>query len=175
MLSSIKLGIADKLKDRGYRHRFFRGHAQDEVASRIKELREFRKLRQTDLAERCDMKQSAVSRIEQASYSRWNIDTLWRIAEALDVRMRITFEPMENVIQKYEEWEKDVEVPPVFTETVERVPHLVAISGLGLHEPITGAAAEAYVASRHRGPSLPITQELAREGVSGAMAQAGPL
>ncbi|KKN61938.1 hypothetical protein LCGC14_0517070 [marine sediment metagenome] len=98
MLSSIKLGIADKLKDRGYRHRFFRGHAQDEVASRIKELREFRKLRQTDLAERCDMKQSAVSRIEQASYSRWNIDTLWRLAEALDVRMRITFEPMESVV-----------------------------------------------------------------------------
>ena len=98
----IKLNLAEKLKDRDYRHRFFRGRAQDEVASLIKELREFRKLRQTDLAELCDMKQSAVSRIEQASYSRWNIDTLWRIAKALDLRMRITFEPMEDIIKQYQ-------------------------------------------------------------------------
>ena len=119
------------------------------------------------------MKQSAVSRIEQASYSRWNIDTLWRIAEALDLRMRITFEPMEHVIRQFEEWEREVEVPVALTETVEREPRLVAISGFG-RGPLAGALAEAQAGHEHRPPGSFRPQEWTRGRVSGAMAQAGP-
>ena len=49
------------------------------------------------------MKQSAISRIEQAEYSGWSFNTLLRVADALGARLRVTFEPAESVIERYEE------------------------------------------------------------------------
>ncbi len=82
----IKARLAAKLNNLTFRRRFFRLRAQEETAQHIRELRERRKLRQVDLAKRAGMKQSAVSRIEQASYSAWSYKTLLRIAEALDAQ-----------------------------------------------------------------------------------------
>jgi transcriptional regulator with XRE-family HTH domain len=101
-LSLIKLGITKKLRDQGYRHRFFARMTQDEVASQIRMLREKRGLRQTDLAKQAKMKQPFVSRIEQSEHAGWNFQTLLRLASALDARLHISFEPMENVIRQYE-------------------------------------------------------------------------
>jgi transcriptional regulator with XRE-family HTH domain len=101
-LSLIKLGITKKLRDQGYRHRFFARMTQDEVAFQIRMLREKRGLRQTDLAKQAKMKQPFVSRIEQSEHASWNFQTLLRLASALDARLHISFEPMEDVIRQYE-------------------------------------------------------------------------
>lgn len=105
LTTSINLEISNKLHDIGYRHRFFARMAQDEIASRIKSLRSQRGLRQADLAQLSGMKQSAVSRIEQSEYSGWTFNTLLRVAKALDVRLRVIFEPMEEVMRQYQKWE----------------------------------------------------------------------
>jgi transcriptional regulator with XRE-family HTH domain len=104
-LTSIKTKISEKLGDAEYRKRFFRGQAEDEIAMSIKALREKRKKRQVDLAKDSGMKQSAVSRIEQADYRGWSLKTLFRVADALDARLRIIFEPSETVIEHYRELE----------------------------------------------------------------------
>lgn len=105
-ISPIKLNIAKRLReDKKYRERFFRGQTQDEIAMGIRSLREERKLRQTELAKKSGMKQSAISRIEQADYSGWSFSTLLRVADALDARLRVIFEPAEIVIDRYEEKE----------------------------------------------------------------------
>lgn len=117
MISRIRTGLAAKLQDKGYRHRFFQRRAQDEIASNIRELRERRKLRQADLAEQCSMKQSAVSRIEQASYASWSLKTLFRVSEALDVRLRVVFDPMEEVIKQYERQEQIENTQVIAPET----------------------------------------------------------
>jgi transcriptional regulator with XRE-family HTH domain len=101
MLSPIKSNIAEKLHDRGYRTRFFRGRAEDEIAYSLRKFRKIRKLNQKELADLCEMKQSAISRIEQATYSKWNIQTLWRIAEALDIRIRVYIDTAEDAITEY--------------------------------------------------------------------------
>lgn len=100
----IKLGIADKLKaDEVYRKAFFRAYATDSIALQIRELRKLREnMTQVELAESCGMKQSAVSRIEQAEYSSWTFNTLCRVAEALKARLIVTFQPMEEAIRDYE-------------------------------------------------------------------------
>lgn len=100
----IELGIAKKLrKDERYRKSFFRAEAADSIALQIRDLRKKRDdLKQAELATRADMKQSAISRIEQAEYSSWTFNTLWRIAEALDARLVVTFEPIEDAIRKYD-------------------------------------------------------------------------
>jgi transcriptional regulator with XRE-family HTH domain len=133
MISRIQPRIATKLKDRRYRHRFFRARVQDEIATGIQEMREMRKLRQVDLAHECSMKQSAISRLEKADYAGWNFQTLQRIAQALDARLRVTFEPMEKVIEEYEWREKGyspivytIEVGTATEGTITHVPQLSA-------------------------------------------------
>jgi len=108
MLSTIKSYLSAKLKDKNYRHKFFKGRTEDDVASQLIEFRKKRRLSQAALAKLCGMKQSAVSRIEKSSYSRWNFTTLWRVAKALDVRVQVIFTDMADVIAEYERRECDV-------------------------------------------------------------------
>jgi transcriptional regulator with XRE-family HTH domain len=108
-ISRIKLNIVKKLKEnKKYRKSFFRRRTQTEIAMRIRELRKTRKMRQIDLAKESDMLQSAISRIEQSEYSSWSLTTLFRVAEALNTRLRVIFEPIEDVIKQYEEKERDI-------------------------------------------------------------------
>ncbi len=113
-LSGVKIRdrIAKKLGNLATRRRFFRLRAQEEVAQQIREFRERRRFRQIDLAREAKMKQSAISRIEKASYSAWTYKTLLRIAEALDAQLRIVFEAHEDVIARYEqEFANQAETP----------------------------------------------------------------
>ena len=107
LISPIKLNIADKLeKDKEFRKHFFRVQAQDRIAMNIKKLRKERKKTQADVAKESNMKQSAVSRIEQADYSGWSMNTLFRVADVLDARLRVSFEPMEDVVDWYRKKEE---------------------------------------------------------------------
>jgi DNA-binding Xre family transcriptional regulator len=115
MLSPIKTNLQQKLQDKGYRHRFFKGLAEDEIACGLRRFRIERGLNQSELAERCGMKQSAISRIEQSSYSKWNFNTLWRIADALDVRVAVKIDKMEDAISEVTNI-----LTPAITGTIEQ-------------------------------------------------------
>jgi transcriptional regulator with XRE-family HTH domain len=106
LISPIKLNIAEKLeKDKKFRSHFFRVQAQDRIAMNIKKLRKKREKTQIALAKETKMLQSAVSRIEQADYCGWSLNTLLRVADALEARLRVSFEPVEDVIGWYKERE----------------------------------------------------------------------
>lgn len=105
-LKSIKLRIANKLRDESYRRAFFKGLTQDEIAEQIRDLRKKRGLRQADLARLTGTTQSGISRLEQAEYSRWSFSTLMSIADALDARVRFIMEPAEDVIRHYQQLEE---------------------------------------------------------------------
>ncbi len=98
-LSEVDLGLVDRLHDKSFRKKFFKIVAQESIASQIRFLREMRNMRQQDLAKETGMKQSAVSRIEKADYSSWTFNTLMRVGEALDARVRVVIEPYEEVIK----------------------------------------------------------------------------
>lgn len=63
-------------------------------------------MRQTDLAKAARMKQSAISRLEQAEYSRWGFNTLIRIADSLDARVIFRLEAAEDTIAEVERQER---------------------------------------------------------------------
>lgn len=155
LISPIKLNLSEKLKDRDYFHRFFRGRAQDEIAGQIKELREKRGLKQRELAKRCKTHQSAISRLEQATYSRWNLNTLWSLAKALDARVRIIIEPMEDVIREYEEMEREVPVSGVIAVFWGQLP--------GLERKESGALGEAWITPRTGISPIPQTHAIEAE------------
>jgi len=106
-ITLIKLGIAERLRDPEFSKVFFRTQAADRIAISIRSLREKREKRQVDLANESGMLQSAVSRIEQANYGNWTLKTLFRVADVLGARLRVEFDPIEEVIEEYQEREAD--------------------------------------------------------------------
>ncbi len=103
LLPSIDLEIPKKLKDREYRQNFFIAEASALIAKQLIALRKARGLSQAELAKEIGTTQSGVSRVESADYSKWSFNTLRKISEVLDARLRVVIEPTEAVIQEYAE------------------------------------------------------------------------
>ena len=91
-MGAIADELRTELKDpefsEGYAESFLNAH----IATQLKVLRQQRGLKQNELAELVGTKQTAISRIENVNYSKWNIATLKKVARALEVRLKITFE-----------------------------------------------------------------------------------
>lgn len=100
--TSINLNLLEKFKSKSFFHKFFVHRVADEISGKIRDLREKRELTQKEFAAEADMKQSAVSRLEQSDYGGWNFKTLARIAEVLDARLVVDFVPREDVIRQFE-------------------------------------------------------------------------
>lgn len=95
---SLDTELAHRLEhDARFRRRYMAGVAQCDVAAAIRALRHTRGLRQVDLATRLHTQQSAIARLEAADYDGWTFKTLLALADALGARVRITFEPIEDV------------------------------------------------------------------------------
>lgn len=93
MVKNLRGKLRERLRDPEYRHAYADETLNSILASQIRVLREERDLSQAQLAEEIGTKQSGISRLENADYDGWSIRTLKKIAEALDVRLRISFEP----------------------------------------------------------------------------------
>ena len=103
-LPSIDLGIPRKLRgDRVYRQRFFLAESSALIAKQLIELRKRRGLNQSQVAEELETAQPAISRVERADYRNWSFNTLRRLADAMDARLRVIIEPSEDVLSEYEE------------------------------------------------------------------------
>lgn len=87
--------------DPEFRREWFRAELEASVPDLFRDLREIRGLTQADLAEKSEMKQSAISRFEASTEASWKLETLLRLADALDSRLSISLEPAESVIAKY--------------------------------------------------------------------------
>lgn len=101
-LPSIDLSVYHRLKgDAEYRKSFFLAEASANIARQLIALRERRGLSQTELAKRLGTQQPAVSRVESADYRNWSFNTLRRIAETMDARIRVVIEPAEDILFQY--------------------------------------------------------------------------
>jgi transcriptional regulator with XRE-family HTH domain len=121
-LSPVSTGIRDLLRDPEQRHEFFKAMTQDDIAAQIRDLRKKRSLTQMAFARLTDMKQSAVSRIEQAEYSRWSLTTLFRSAAALDARWRMILEPCEEAVKEFENIDADQQTEATDANLAETAP-----------------------------------------------------
>lgn len=83
--------LADFL-DKDYAHGYIDDFLNTEIATQIRVLREQQGLTQEDLAELTGMKQSRISVLEDVYYESWSIATLKKLAYALDVSLKVSFE-----------------------------------------------------------------------------------
>ena len=88
--------LADKLRkslrDPEYAESYADSFLDLYLATQLKVLREQREMTQGELGDLIGTTQGGVSRIENANYSGWTVNTLKKLARALRVRLRISFE-----------------------------------------------------------------------------------
>jgi len=112
-MNELRNRLLEEFRDKEYRHGYVDEFMNSSIATQIKVLREQRGWTQKELADAADMKQSAISRLENANYSGWNIKTLRRLAEAFDVALSARFETFGSVLS---------EILGFSRESLERVP-----------------------------------------------------
>ncbi|MFH1147116.1 MAG: helix-turn-helix transcriptional regulator [Pseudomonadota bacterium] len=88
--------LEEQLQYPGFAARFERPHEEWDVALQIVALRRQVGLSQQDLAKLLKTSQQHISRLESPGYEGHSLSTLRRVAEALNARLRIVFEPEEK-------------------------------------------------------------------------------
>lgn len=78
-------------RNRAYRRDYVEGFYNTRLATQIKFLREESSSTQTQLGKTLATQQSAISKLENANYSSWNVKTLRRLARAFDVALQVRF------------------------------------------------------------------------------------
>ena len=162
LLPSIDLDISKKLRDPTYRRAFFLAESSALIAKQLIALRRRRGLSQTQLADAIDTGQPAISRVERADYRNWSFNTLRRLAEAMDARLRVYIEPAEDVIAEYvsEEVQYADEMKSGSAASDVSIGYTQALA----HGAITGLDAVISAASLPRLTMQPMLPSLLRSG-----------
>jgi len=92
MNPAAREALIAEFKDPEARRDYADSFLDSAIALQIKALRLQRKWSQKELAERAGMKQSRISAMERADYSRWSLSTLRRLAYAFDLALEVHFE-----------------------------------------------------------------------------------
>jgi ribosome-binding protein aMBF1 (putative translation factor) len=90
---TLKTHIKTKMKNPAFEKAWHDLDDEFELLESIIKVRESAGLTQEELAKRIGTKQPALSRLERGGFQKANIETLRKIAEALDVKLVIKFRP----------------------------------------------------------------------------------
>ena len=90
---TLKQHIKQKMKNQDFKKAWHELDAEFVILEEIIKAREKSGLTQEELANKIGTKQPALSRLERGGFRRANIETLKKIAEALDHKLVVKFEP----------------------------------------------------------------------------------
>jgi transcriptional regulator with XRE-family HTH domain len=132
--------------DQEYRDSYAESFMNSCVAAQIKILREEREFTQQELAEKIGTKQAGISRLENVNYSAWKVETLRKVARALRVRLRISFEEFGTLPDEIGAFDRDglfrraFEQDPVFNPSIAAQAPAEARAGAALQSPNAGTS-----------------------------------
>jgi transcriptional regulator with XRE-family HTH domain len=106
-VSELVDDLANLFQDEERRYAYTETFLNTYVAAQLKALREQSGMSQGELATIVKTKQSGISRLENANYSAWKIETLRKLARAFGVRLKISFEEFGTLIPEVENFRKD--------------------------------------------------------------------
>lgn len=116
---SLRSDLVRQFQDPDYRHAYADSFVDSSIATQIQVLREQRELSQSELGDATGMKQSQISRLENVNNSSWQIRTLKRIAQALDVVLVVKFESFGKILPDIESFGRKALERPSFAEDPE--------------------------------------------------------
>lgn len=99
-MSEFPTNLKKEFLDEEYRYAYAEDFLNTVIATQIRVLREQRELTQQQLADLMGTKQAGVSRLENVNYSAWKTETLRKLARALKVRLKITFEDFTSLLDE---------------------------------------------------------------------------
>ena len=126
-MSELRERLKEEFTDREYRVAYAEDFLNTSIATQIKVLRDKREMTQAQLGQLVGTPQEGISRIENVNYSGWNVTTLQKVAYALDVRLKVSFETFGSLLEECDEFSREsLEKPefkddPDFVEAVEEV------------------------------------------------------
>jgi transcriptional regulator with XRE-family HTH domain len=103
-------------RDAEYRQAYAEDFLNTYVATQIQVLREQRGFSQEQLAELIGTKQPGVSRLENVNHSSWKTDTLRKVAGALDVWLKISFESYADLVTDATRFGREILERPKFED-----------------------------------------------------------
>jgi transcriptional regulator with XRE-family HTH domain len=117
-MSESRSSFEDELRqeDEEYRYAYVEDFLNTSVATQIRVIREQRGLTQEELAQKIGTKQAGISRLENVNYSAWKTETLRKIARALKVRLKITFETFGSLVDEAEAFSRENLERPTFED-----------------------------------------------------------
>jgi ribosome-binding protein aMBF1 (putative translation factor) len=91
--------IAGEMKDPAFRKLWHGMDADFDLMRKMIEAREKARLSQKDLAQRIGTKQSAISRLERGAFKKATVETLEKIADALNFKLVIELQPKKVIVR----------------------------------------------------------------------------
>jgi transcriptional regulator with XRE-family HTH domain len=91
--------LLTRLNNAEYRAAFVSSLINSTIAYQIRGLRKKNDLDQAELGALTGMKQTAISRLENPDYGNLSVNTLKRIAKALDVGLIVRFAPYSDIVR----------------------------------------------------------------------------
>lgn len=104
---SLRNRLRRQLRNSEFRHAYADEHLNLSISTQIKAIREKQRMSQAALAAKLGTKQAGVSRIENANYDGWSIAMLRRVAEAFDLRLRVSFEEFGTLWREVENFNRE--------------------------------------------------------------------
>lgn len=95
-MNELHKKLTDEFADADYAHGYMEGHIHDKLLGQIYWTRKARKWTQDQLAEKAGMTQERISKIESGDFNSITLSTLQKLARALDVNLRVGFEPFSH-------------------------------------------------------------------------------
>jgi len=109
-MTELNARIAEKFKDRSVEKKYLRTAVLYRLAAALLLLRKQRGLTQKELAEKIGTTQTVISRLESASVKP-SLETILKVAEALDAAVDIRLLPVENIRVNSAQDEAAIEKP----------------------------------------------------------------
>lgn len=104
-MNNINDQLKEKFKDQDFLREYYRNAAFFRVADQILTMRKQRGLTQGELADKVGTTQAVISRLENVSVKP-SLDTIVRIAEALDAVVEVRLKSIED-LNPFDEYEED--------------------------------------------------------------------
>lgn len=117
-MQELREELRQDFRDEDYAYAYVEDFLNAEIATQIKVLREQRDCTQQQLAERAGMQQPRLSLLEDVNYGAWSIKTLKKLARALDVTLKVSFESFGSRINDIANFKREALQRPTRIESL---------------------------------------------------------
>ena len=119
-----------RLRDKEYRDAFVASQIDVGLPFQVRSLREQRRWKQSQLAEKAGMLQPRISAIETPGGAKFTLETLRRLASAFDVALLVKFVPFSELVDQSEDFNPDTFSVPSFGDDLGLMSHSEASAPL---------------------------------------------